>query len=104
MNSIANNPLPVVHQHIAVTRLSVSHVLDCLVGVFHRSFLNPGLQLFVGSQLQHLAKIAGGTDERATQLHASHDQDVRRDSQGAVFRIAQLDESAASLQEGNVLC
>jgi hypothetical protein len=88
----------------SVTRHALLEVDDGLVGILHLTDLDPWLDRLIGSKLKHLLDLLGGTDERATNLDAVGDESEGIDGREvATVGSTNLDESAANLQEGEVL-
>jgi hypothetical protein len=88
----------------SVTGQALLEVDDGLVGILHLADLNPWLDGLIGSKLEHLLDLLGGTDERTTNLDAVGDESEGVDGREvAAVGSTNLDESAANLQEGEVL-
>jgi hypothetical protein len=63
-----------VDQNISVTSLAISHVDDGLVGVLERPLLDPGLDLLLGSEVQHVLDLSGGADTATADLDTVAEQ------------------------------
>jgi hypothetical protein len=67
LSFVAFRPKPYHHnrssilvlQDVPVPRLTSSHIDDRLVSLLHAALLNPGLDLLVRSELQHLVDLFG---------------------------------------------
>lgn len=92
-----------VHQNVTETGRASIHVLNGLVGLLHRTLLDPRVYLLVSSELQHLTDLIGATDEGSTKLDTLHDQREGGDLQSTILRGTELDESSTELEELAVL-
>jgi hypothetical protein len=79
---VAFHPKPYNHnysstlvlQDVPVPRLTSFHIDDRLVRLLHAALLNPGLDLLVRSELQHLVDFLGRPNSRATDLDTARDE------------------------------
>lgn len=62
-----------VHQRNSVSRLSSLEIDDGLVGILHWVFVDPGLDLLLSSELQHLLDLGGRSDGAAAEFDALDD-------------------------------
>ena len=60
--------IPFIYKCIPVPGLSVIHIEKSLVYVLHRPRLNPSLNVFVHSQLQHLLYLGRGPYHRSSKF------------------------------------
>ena len=70
----AIQPVFLVLQHIPVPRLSIDHINDRLVCLFHATLLNPWLDLLISRKLQHLFNLLWRPNSRTTDLDSARDE------------------------------
>ena len=63
-----------VLEDVSVTGLAILEIDDGLVGVLHGPGDDPGLDLLVGRQLEHLADLIGRAGQGATDLDGAAEQ------------------------------
>lgn len=63
-----------VDQDISVPRLAGLHVDDGVVGVLEGTLLDPGLDLLLGGEVEHVLDLLGRTDSATTDLDAVADE------------------------------
>lgn len=63
-----------VDQNVSVTSLAISHVDDGLVCVLERPLLDPGLDLLLGSEVQHVLDLSGRADTATADLDTVAEQ------------------------------
>lgn len=73
------------------------------VGLLHGPLLDPGLQVVLGRELEHLARLGRGPDAGPGKVEAARDERPGRvDGKGPIVRVADVYEGAAGLEEGKV--
>jgi hypothetical protein len=92
-----------VLKHEPVPGNTLLEVDNSVVGISHGPLVDPGVDLLVGSELQHLPDLGGRTDEGATDLDLLQDEGKRHKLRNGVFRSADLNELAANVEEAEVL-
>jgi hypothetical protein len=63
-----------VDQDVAVACLASLQVLDHLVGIFQRPFLDPWLDLLISREFEHLLDLTGRANGAAAKLDAVRDE------------------------------
>ena len=95
--------MSLIDQHIAIPRLSRTHIQNRLVRRLQRSLLNPRLHAFPRRQLQHLRYLMRCTNRAPANLAALCNQREGVKSRHAVFGGADLDEGAVCAEEHEIL-
>lgn len=94
---------PLVLKNVPIPSLAIIHVNNGIVGVLHRPLLDPRLDLFLSSKLQHLLDLSRRTDTTTSDLDSTHEQrksiDVR---QLALVWRTDLNEVAKGLEHSQV--
>jgi len=92
-----------VLEHEPVPRHALLEVDNGLVGIGHGPLVDPGVDVLVGSELQHLPDLGRRTDEGATDLDLLQDEREGHELGNGILRGADLDELAADVEEAEVL-
>jgi hypothetical protein len=91
-----------VLEHEPVPRHALLEVNDSVVGIGHGPLVDPGVDFLVGSELQHLPDLGGGTDEGATDLDLLQDEAESHETRYRIFRSANLNELATDVEQTEV--
>jgi hypothetical protein len=90
-----------VLEHEPVPRHALLEVDNSLVGIGHGPLVDPGVDVLVSGELQHLPDLVGGADEGAADLDLLEDEGEGHEPQG-VLGGADLDELTADVEQAEV--
>jgi len=95
--------LLVVAKDVTVTSLASLHIDNGGVRILHGTLLNPGVDLLVGGQLEHLVDLLRAANSATTDLDTVDDEGEGVDvGELTTVRSTDLDESALGLEQGEV--
>lgn len=100
---LSNRSVVLVLEDVAVPGLASLELENGLVGVLHGHLLDPGLDLLLDRELEHLTDVIRGADEGAGELDAVEDEGELLDLGQTVVGGSDLDEGAVEVEEGEVL-
>lgn len=98
-----NRSVVLVLEDETVPGLAVLEVDNGLVGLLHGDLADPGLDLLVNRELEHLADIVGRADEGTGELDAVEDEGHLLDAGEIIVRGADLDEDTIEVEEEEVV-
>jgi hypothetical protein len=81
-----------VYQHISEPGLSLIHVYESLIGVFHRTLFKKWLDVLLGGQLKHLSDLIRRPYHGPTQLPPTYNQSTSGHGDHPVVRVTNLDQ------------
>jgi hypothetical protein len=90
-----------VLKHISVPRHALLEVDNSVVGIGHWPLVDPGVDVLVSGELQHLPDLVGGADEGAADLDLLEDEGEGHEPQG-VLGGADLDELTADVEQAEI--
>lgn len=95
--------LLVVAKDVTVTSLASLHIDNGGVRILHRTLLNPGVDLLVGGQLEHLVDLLRAANSATTDLNTVDDEGEGVDV-GELTTVGgtDLDKSALCLEKCKV--
>ena len=91
-----------VLKHEPVPGNTLLEVDDSVVGIGHGPLVDPGVDFLVGSELQHLPDLGGGTDEGATDLDLLQNQAESHETRYRIFRGTNLNKLATDVEQTEV--
>lgn len=92
-----------VLENVPVPGQALLEINNNLVGLAHRPNLDPSLEVGLLSQLQHVADVLPGADQRTSNLEVLEDQTHGAEAGERVVGRTELDECAVDVQKVEVL-
>jgi hypothetical protein len=92
-----------VLEHVSVPGQTLLEVHKHLVSLLHRADLDPGLQVCLLCELEHVPDVLPGSDQATDDLQILEDQAERGEAGQWVVGCAELDECAVDVQQLEVL-
>lgn len=92
-----------VNQDISVPRLSSIHIHNRLVGILHRSLLDPRVDIILRRKLQHLTNILGTSDHASPHLASFCNQSKSGESRNLILRCTNLNKLSIGPEQHEVL-